>query len=91
MDHLALYSKKCKTCKHLDPEEVKEYTCHFTRGNADCPAQEIQFAVVGEAKRLAMLVKKARSAGDFEREVTVLTVVSKRTPAFQQKFREHLS
>ena len=89
MDHLALYSRNCKHCKHLDPEEDKEFDkCHFNNGNQDCPAQEIQFAVVGEAKRFARSVKKARAEGSIEREVKILEAVAKRSAAFQHKFRE---
>jgi hypothetical protein len=89
MDYLALYSAKCKTCKALDPEETKEYTnCHFNNGNKNCPAAEVQIAVVGEAMRFANIVKKARAGGDLKREVEILQEVGKRSAAFQQKFRE---
>lgn len=89
MDYLALYSRNCKKCKHLDPEETREYTkCHFNNGNKECPAQEVQFAVVGEANRFAAAVRKARAAGLIEREVQLLQEVAKRPPAFQHRFRE---
>lgn len=89
MDYLALYSTKCKTCKHLDPEEEEEYTsCHFSSGNKECPAAEVQLAVVGEAKRMAEAVKKARAAGNIKREVKILQAVGQRSPAFQHKFKE---
>lgn len=89
MDHLALYSRKCKFCSYLDPSETKQYEkCYYKNGNTECPAQEVQLAVVGEAKRLAILIKKARTEGNIEKEVKILEIVSKRDPAFQQKFRE---
>lgn len=92
MDHLALFSRKCKTCKHLDPEEEVAYTkCHFDKGNTECPAKEVQLVVVGQAKRLGLEVKKARSAGNIQREVEILNAVSKKSAAFQQKFREWAS
>jgi hypothetical protein len=91
MDYLALYSAKCKRCKHLDPEESKAYTkCHFTSGNTECPAQEVQFAIVGEVKRFATAIKKARAAGDLDREVAILNEVARRPVAFQHKFRESI-
>jgi hypothetical protein len=89
VDHLALYSRNCKKCKALDPDEVKTFTkCHFDQGNRECPAKEVQFAVVGEAKRLADAVKKARAKSDMVREIEILNLVAKRSAAFQQRFRE---
>lgn len=92
MEFLALYSAKCKSCGHLDPEEDRKYNkCHFSSGNTECPAQEVQFAVVGEAKRLASTIKKARATKDLAKEIEILTLVEARSPAFQQKFREWLA
>jgi hypothetical protein len=89
MDYLALYSSKCKRCKHLDPEEPKAFTkCHSSAGNSLCPASEVQFAVVGEAKRFAQAVRRARVKGDIDEEVRILQEVAKRPPAFQHKFKE---
>ncbi len=91
MEHLALYSRNCKFCSHLDPEETRKFTCTAKNGNTECPAQEIQFAVVGKAKRLAADVRAARLDGDIGREVLILNRVGKRTKAFQQKFNDWLS
>lgn len=89
MDYLALYSTKCKRCKHLDPEEEVAFEkCHHSAGNAECPASEIRITVVGEAKRFALAVKRARSSGNIDREVKILQEVNKRSAAFQHKFRE---
>jgi hypothetical protein len=89
MDYLALYSEKCKRCGHLDPEAPKKFNnCHFSKGNTECPAQEVQFAVVGEAKRFAAAAKKARKAGNLAMEAEILDTVAKRSPAFQHKFQE---
>ena len=89
MDHLALYSQNCKKCSHLDPDEKTKFDkCHFSKGNADCPAKEVQFAVVGEAKRFARAIKKAKATGDLIKEAEILEAVAKRSPAFQHKFKE---
>lgn len=89
MDYLALYSRRCKRCSHLDPEESKAYdACHFSNGNKECPAIDVQFAIVGEAKRFANALKKARRTGDLNREAEILEAVAKRSPAFQHKFKE---
>ncbi len=92
MDYLALYSAKCKRCGHLDPDEPRKYTkCHASNGNSECPAKEVQFAVVGEAKRYAQSVKRAKRVGDLAKEAEVLEAVAKRSAAFQHKFREWLA
>ena len=92
MDHLALYSRKCKTCKHLDPEEaVAQTDCHFTKGNNDCPATEIQFAVVGQARRFADSMKRAQARSDIAKQVAILQAVEKRSEAFQHKFKDWLA
>jgi len=89
MEYLALYSSDCKKCGHLDPDESFKYDkCHYSRGNPECPAKEIQFAIVGEAKRFAHATKRARDAGDFAREVKILKAVAGRSEAFQHKYRE---
>ena len=89
MDYLALYSTKCKRCKHLDPEATQAFTnCHFSKGNTECPAKEVRIAVVGEAKRYAKAAKKARREGNLAREAEVLDAVAKRSDAFQYKFQE---
>lgn len=89
MEYLALYSRNCKRCGALDPEEDRVFEkCHFSKGNKQCPAAEIQFAVVGEAQRFANALLKARRQGDLDRESAILTEVAKRTPAFQHKFKE---
>ncbi len=89
MDHLALYSRNCKRCSHLDPEESRAFEkCHFSNGNQECPALEVQLVVVGEAKRFASAWKKARNEGNLVRQAEILDAVSKRSPAFQFKFKE---
>lgn len=89
MDYLALYSTNCKKCKHLDQEETKAYDkCHYSKGNNDCPAKEVQIAVVGQTLRAATELKKARAKGDLNREAQILEAVAKKSPAFQHKFKE---
>lgn len=91
-DYLALYSRKCKTCGHLDPEEKidPEITCHFTNGNRWCPASEVQIAVVGEAQRFARQVTRARAKRDIEAETRIMTKVKKRDQTFIERFYFYL-
>ena len=89
MDYLALYSRNCKSCKHLDPEEKKAFDdCHFSKGNKHCPAAEVQIAVVGQAERYAEALKRAKAKGDLAREAQIIKAVAKKSRAFQHKFKE---
>jgi hypothetical protein len=89
LDYLALYSKNCKRCKHLDPDEKIAYDdCHYSKGNTQCPASEVQIVVVGAAERAALLLKQARAQGDLVREAKILKAVAKKSQAFQHKFKE---
>jgi hypothetical protein len=86
-EFLQLYSASCKTCNHLDPQETKRYSsCHYTKGNKHCPASEIQIVVVGKAYRYAHLVLAARNKRDPKAEGRILSIVSKQSPAFQERF-----
>ena len=88
---LALYSSNCKICKSLDPTEEKEFPrCHFSKGNNDCPASEIQFAVVGKAQRLAKRVIAARESRKAVVEARILSEVVKEGKAFQTRFYDVL-
>ncbi|MGF3990450.1 hypothetical protein ACQX7T_14440 [Staphylococcus aureus] len=87
IEFLQLYSRQCKTCKHLDPEETKAYTkCHFSKGNEDCPAREIRFTIVGKAFRLARQVRAARDARDTATAASLLAEVLKLNEAQQERF-----
>jgi hypothetical protein len=89
MDFLSLYSKNCKTCQSLDPDAPNLFpNCHFEKGNADCPAREVQLIIVGPAKRLAAKVKEARMNGDLKAESRLLAFAATKSKAFQQKFQE---
>lgn len=92
MDHLALYSRRCKFCKSLDPDEVREFPqCHFEQGNKECPAQEVQIAVVGKVIRYVKGYVKAQSKASLSEQSKILELVAKKSPAFQFKFNELLS
>lgn len=92
MDHLALYSRNCKKCKHLDPEEKIAYDkCHYTNGNTECPAKEVQISVVGMARRFAKAMKKAQATSDVTRQIQILKAVEGRSDAFKLKYRDWLT
>ena len=92
MDYLALYSRNCKFCKSLDPEATREFpACHFDRGNTECPAQEVQIAVVGKVNRYVKEYMKAQVAGDLVKQSSLLGAVAKKSAAFQHRFNELLN
>lgn len=89
VDYLALYSRNCKRCKHLDPDEDTAYDdCHFSKGNTQCPASEVRLVVVGAAERAATMLRQARKVGDLAQEAKILKAVAKKSHAFQHKFKE---
>jgi hypothetical protein len=86
-DRLALYSTKCKRCKHLDPAEKTAFkNCHFSTGNKYCPAKGVQMVVVGRAYRLAEQCKAARDRRDAVKEAQVMASVAKENEAFRERF-----
>lgn len=87
IDHLALYSTKCKRCGHLDPDEKRKFTaCHFDKGNTLCPASEVRIVVVGQATSYARQVRKARDERNPQEEARLMAYVSRQSVAFQSKF-----
>lgn len=90
-EHLSLYRRECKHCGHLDPDEPKKYSsCHFSKGNDQCPAAEVQIVVVGRALRMAVQVRHARDARNAEAEARILAAVAKQSSAFQNRFYQAL-
>lgn len=90
-DYLEVYSPLCKKCGHLDPDEPKKYAkCHFSKGNEDCPAGEVQIIVVGRARKYAKQVMAARNSRNPVAEANVLQLVNKQSPAFIERFYYYL-
>lgn len=90
-DHLALYSSNCKRCGHLDPDETKKYTtCHYSKGNKFCPAQEVQIVIVGKAQKYAQQLRAARTQRDVQAEAKILQTVGAMSKAFIERFYFYL-
>lgn len=87
-EYFALYSSNCKRCAYLDPSEKTKFSkCHYKKGNnPNCPAKEVQFVIVGKANRLAAQVRVARDNRDAATEARILTMVSKESEAFRERF-----
>lgn len=91
IEALAIYSSKCLKCSHLVDGGKKAYvTCHYSKGNEECPAQEVRIVPVGQAVRFAKAVKKARSKRDLKKEAELLKVVSTKSKEFQSRFYDFL-
>lgn len=86
-EKIAIYSENCLLCKHFVSSKKKAWSvCHYTKGNQDCPASEVQLVVVGKAYRMARQVLSARDGRDAEAEAKLLAIVAKETEAFQERF-----
>lgn len=91
-EYFALYSQNCMSCKHLSPEtgKVAFVDCHHTKGNTQCPASEVKFAVTGEALDYARRVLAARDKRQPKREASLMRYVGTQSKAFRSKFYEFL-
>jgi len=80
------------TCQHLSPETgTRDFQdCHYKKGNKQCPAAEVQFAVVGEALVYARRVLRARDKRHPKREARLMKYVGTQSAAFQSRFYEYL-
>lgn len=88
---LAVYTPKCLRCSHLVDGAKKAFVkCHFSKGNSECPAQEVRIVPVGQALRFARAVMKARNSRDVEKEAELLKVVSAKSKEFQSRFYDFL-
>jgi hypothetical protein len=86
-EHLRLYSTNCKRCAYLDAQETKRFSsCHYSKGNKECPASELQIVIVGKAYRYAQHVLAARGNRDADAEARILATVAKQSTAFQERF-----
>jgi hypothetical protein len=91
IEYVALYSKDCINCKHLTETGNRDFvTCHFSKGNKQCPAQELRFVVVGEALTYARRVLRARDRRLPKLEAKHMKYVSSQSAAFQTRFYEYL-
>ena len=79
-------------CKHLSPETgtVSEVECHFSKGNTQCPAEEVKFVIVGEALNYAKRVLAARDKRHPKTEAKLMQHVGSQTAAFKLKFYQYL-
>jgi hypothetical protein len=90
-ERVALFSKLCKKCGHLDADEPKRYSkCHYSKGNEFCPAGEIQLVIVGKAHKYAQQVIAARNARDVGAEARILQLVEKGSKDFIERFYFYL-
>lgn len=90
-EYLELYSKKCLRCSYLIQEEgMKEHTCHYTNGNVECPAQEVQIILGGKIRRAVKLIRQARSQLDPKKEAQILEEISKEGPAKVKRLYDQL-
>jgi hypothetical protein len=90
-EYLGLYSAACLTCKSLvEYGTVKNKDCHYTQGNAQCPAAEVKIVFIGEAQDYALRVLKARDKRMAKTEARLMQHVGKQSAAFRSKFYEYL-
>ncbi len=94
--YFALYKTDCLKCSHLIKSKeaglkLRAFaSCHHSKGNSHCPAQEVKIVITGKAIYYAERVSKARQERDTEKEAKLLSIVSTQDEAFKSKFYSHL-
>lgn len=64
-DLVMIYHAKCLRCQHLTSTGTRIFnSCHFSNGNADCPAKAIRIVIGINFDRAANLVAQAMLSGD---------------------------
>lgn len=72
------YAPGCLECTHLVPTAQNEYTdCHFSAGNAFCPAQSVKIIFTGRRNVFLNKLKTARTSGDSNRVLKILASLEK--------------
>lgn len=85
MDCLVLPDRKCKMCKHLDSLEKTEYPCY---DKPFCPAHEVQIITEDKVMKAVKAFRAAQFEGNLKLQQNILSVVSKQSKAFIQRFNE---
>lgn len=82
-DVLLLYKPKCVNCTHLIPEAAtKVYnSCHYSKGNADCPAANTKIVVMIPAEKVSDLLLQATLSNDVIRMSELTARLNKSDPA----------
>lgn len=87
MDCLALPDRKCKFCKHLDSAEKIAHKCY---DKPYCPAHEVQIITEDKVLKAVKAFKAAQFEGNLQMQQSILSVVSKQSKAFIQRFNESM-
>lgn len=92
MEHFAIYSENCLSCKSLvdSPSTVEFKKCHYSQGNSECPASEVTIIIVGKALSVAQRVHEARLARDAKTEAKLMNYVTKQSDGFRSAFYSRL-
>ena len=72
---IRLYEEKCVVCKHLFPSCSKSkfyIKCHYTKGNTDCPAQDLKFIVGVNVDARVDSIISLLDKGDFAKLIRVM-------------------
>lgn len=79
LEYFALYKPECLNCKSLVGSlgALTKQSCHYSKGNKECPASEVRIIVTGRLERMARALKQAQISNDVPRQLRVLNAVKK--------------
>lgn len=87
---LEVYGSGCLACPCLiandaDLEPLDGLpVCHFSRGQKHCPAEFVQVKIVGQQRRAAEALRRARDEGNTTRFTRLMAKLSGEDSAFQE-------
>lgn len=86
---LEVWGSGCLTCRALvsndpDLEPMEELPiCHFSRGQAGCPAESVSINIVGPRRRAAQQLRQAKERGDVARLTRLMAKLAESDSSFQ--------
>lgn len=86
-----VYSPKCLVCDHLVDGGPKHYNkCHYSNGNADCPALENRIISDGKTRQYRRRLDEAREAKDAKKVAAIWAEIEKEAPHVRQRLFDAL-
>lgn len=86
-----IFQEKCLNCSHLVAFADKAYSkCHFSKGNAQCPAQSLRITVRVPVEDIGRQFKSAKLSNDNARLSRLYAKLSTFPDWYQQRVTEYL-
>lgn len=89
---LEIFHEKCLRCAHLVPHETKKFnSCHFSKGNARCPASSVQILIGIPLDAIVNAFMTAEVIGDNAKLGRLYAQLAEKPEWQQQRIQEALT